>query len=152
MERADKAKALLATKEMKEAFNIKLLPMRFGQDNRKYTAYKEDNALSNCLKSIKGFGDIVGSELFRLSRHKYNNFLDLLVAKVDYVKLYPIEVWDDYVAQHVVDEQCDREIRKCINIYLEQKNNPEFLIDKKRVTLENVFSLSILYHNSLFFQ
>mgnify|MGYP003320009072 CR=1 FL=1 len=46
MERADKAKATLAKKEAKDAFNIKVLPMRFGQDNRKFTAYPEQNALS----------------------------------------------------------------------------------------------------------
>lgn len=142
MERADKAKALLATKEMKEAFNIKLLPMRFGQDNRKYTAYKEQNALSNCLKSIKGFGDIVGSEMFRLSKHKYDSFLDLLATKVDYVKFYPLEVWNDFVSNNNVDDKYDKEIRECINIYLKEKDNPEFLIDKKRVNLQNVFSLS----------
>ena len=142
MERADKAKALLATKEMKEAFNIKLLPMRFGQDNRQYTAYKEQNALSNCLKSIKGFGNIVGVELFRLARHKYNNFLDLLVAREDYVKLYPIEVWDDYTSNHIVDDNIDKAIRMCLDIYIKQKDNEEFLIDKKRLNLENVFSLS----------
>lgn len=142
MERADKAKALLATKEMKEAFNIKLLPMRFGQDNRQYTAYKEQNALSNCLKSIKGFGNIVGVELFRLAQHKYNNFLDLLVAREDYVKLYPIEVWDDYTSTHIVDDNIDKAIRMCLDIYIKQKDNEEFLIDKKRLNLENVFSLS----------
>lgn len=142
MERSDKAKALLATKEMKEAFNINLLPMRFGQDNRKYTAYKETNSLSNCLKSIKGFGDIVGSELYRLSRHKFDNFLDLLVAKVDYVNLYPIEVWDDYISEHIVSQNYDDEIRKCLNIYMQEQDNSEFLINGKKMTLENVFLLS----------
>lgn len=79
MERADKAKAALAKKEAKDAFNIKVLPMRFGQDNRKFTAYPEQNALSNCLKSIKGFGDKIGEEFYKISDRKYDSFLDLLV-------------------------------------------------------------------------
>ena len=79
MERADKAKAALAKKEAKDAFNIKVLPMRFGQDNRKFTAYPEQNALSNCLKSIKGFGDKIGEEFYKISDRKYGSFLDLLV-------------------------------------------------------------------------
>lgn len=79
MERADKAKAALAKKEAKDAFDIKVLPMRFGQDNRKFTAYPEKNALSNCLKSIKGFGDKVGEEFYKIKDNKYDSFLDLLV-------------------------------------------------------------------------
>ena len=79
MERADKAKATLAKKEAKDAFNIKVLPMRFGQDNRKFTAYPEQNALSNCLKSIKGFGDKIGEEFYKIKDRKYDSFLDLLV-------------------------------------------------------------------------
>lgn len=116
MERADKVKALNATREMKQAFDIDLLPMRFGQDNRKYTAYKDKNALSNCLKSIKGFGDIVGSELFRLARHKdeFETFVDLLVAKDDYVKLYPMEVWEDYEKEHEVDPELSTQVKDVI--------------------------------------
>ena len=79
MDRADKAKALLAKEESRKAFGITILPMRFGQDNRKFTAYPEKNALSNCLKSIKGFGTIVGDELYKISKNSYDNFLDLLV-------------------------------------------------------------------------
>ncbi len=30
----------------------------------------------------------------------------------------------------------------CLDIYIKQKDNEEFLIDKKRLNLENVFSLS----------
>ena len=81
MERADKAKALLAKKEAKKGFNIEILPMRFGQDNRKFTAYPEQNALSNCLKSIKGFGDIVGEELYKIADKKYESFVDFLIDK-----------------------------------------------------------------------
>jgi DNA polymerase III alpha subunit len=142
MEKAKKDKAFLATQEMKESFNIKLLPMRFGQDNRKYTAYPENNSISNCMKSIKGFGDIVGQELFRLSRHTYNTFLDLLIAMEYYVDLYPLEVWNDYISQNDIDENISNEIIKCINYYLKNKDNAEILINKKPVTLNNVFSLS----------
>ena len=38
----------------------------------------EKNALSNCLKSIKGFGDIVGEELYKIAHNTYDNFLDIL--------------------------------------------------------------------------
>lgn len=84
MERADKAKALLAKEEARKAFGIVVLPMRFGQDNRKFTAYPEKNALSDCLKSIKGFGNIVGEELYRLAQDReYISFLDLLIHKTE---------------------------------------------------------------------
>ena len=142
MEKSKKDKAFLAQQEMKEAFNIKLLPMRFGQDNRRYTAYPDQNAISTCVKSIKGFGDIVGEELFRLSRHKYDTFLDLLIAMEYYVDLYPLEVWNDYISNNVIDENISNEIIKWINYYIENKDNPEVLIKKKPVTLDNVFSLS----------
>lgn len=82
MDRADKAKALLAKEEARKAFGIKVMPMKFGQDNRQFTAYPEKNALSNCLKSIKGFGTIIGEETYRLAQHgPYASFLDLLIQK-----------------------------------------------------------------------
>ena len=79
MERADKAKALLAKKEMKEAFDISVLPMRFRQDNRKFVALPEQKALSNCLKSIKGFGDRIGEEFYKIKDTHYEDFIDFLV-------------------------------------------------------------------------
>jgi DNA polymerase III alpha subunit len=79
MERADKAKALLAKKEMKEAFDISVLPMRFRQDNRKFVALPEQKALSNCLKSIKGFGDRIGEEFYKIKDTRYEDFIDFLV-------------------------------------------------------------------------
>lgn len=142
MEKSKKDKAFLAQQEMKEAFNIKLLPMRFGQDNRHYTAYPEQNAISTCMKSIKGFGDIVGEELFRLARHKYDTFLDLLIAMEYYVDLYPLEVWNDYISTHDVPKEVSDEIIRLINYYIDNKDNPEVLINKKPVILNNVFSLS----------
>ena len=85
MERADKAKALLAKKEMKEAFDISVLPMRFRQDNRKFVALPEQKALSNCLKSIKGFGDRIGEEFYKIKDTHYEDFIDFLVD-VDIMK------------------------------------------------------------------
>ena len=85
MERADKAKALLAKKEMKEAFDISVLPMRFRQDNRKFVALPEQKALSNCLKSIKGFGDKIGEEFYKIKDIHYEDFIDFLVD-VDIMK------------------------------------------------------------------
>lgn len=85
MERSDKAKALLAKKEMKEAFGISVLPMRFRQDNRKFVAIPEKKALSNCLKSIKGFGDKIGEELYKLKDIHFNNFIDFL-KYIDIIK------------------------------------------------------------------
>ena len=141
MEKAKKDKAFLAQQEMKEAFNINLLPMKFGQDNRKYTAYPEQNAISTCMKSIKGFGDIVGKELYRLGQHKFDTFIDLLVAREKYVELYPVEVWTDYLKDNVVDEKISQKILKCLIFFNNNKNNPEILIDKSPLNLENVFSL-----------
>ena len=85
MERADKAKALLAKKEMKEAFGISVLPMRFRQDNRKFVAVPEKKALFNCLKSIKGFGDKVGEEFYKIKDIHFDNFVEFL-RYIDMIK------------------------------------------------------------------
>lgn len=141
MEKAKKDKAFLAQQEMKEAFNIVLLPMRFGQDNRQYTAYPEQNAISMCMKSIKGFGQIVGKEMYRLGNHKFDTFIDLLIARENYVELYPIEVWNEYTKNNIVDKEMSEKIFEYLKIFDTQKNNPDFLINNNPLTLDNVFSL-----------
>lgn len=65
--------------EAREAFNIKTLPFKFGQDNRQFTLNEKTNTISRTLKSIKGFGDSVADELYNIKENKYNNFVDMLI-------------------------------------------------------------------------
>jgi DNA polymerase III alpha subunit len=65
--------------EAKESFNIKFVPFKFGQDNRKFTLDEKTNTISRTLSSVKGFGDSVAEILYSLKDNKYNNFIDLLI-------------------------------------------------------------------------
>ena len=51
--------------EAESYFRIKFPPYRFGQDNRKITIDKENNAINNALSSIKGYSNIVGEALYQ---------------------------------------------------------------------------------------
>ncbi|WP_087554769.1 PHP domain-containing protein [Clostridioides difficile] len=64
--------------EMEKAFGIKEGQFKFGLDNRKFTADKENKCIHPALNSIKGIGRNDAEELYKLSRNKkYNNFLEL---------------------------------------------------------------------------
>lgn len=65
--------------EAKEAFNIKFLPFKFGQDNRQFTLDETTNTISRTLSSVKGFGESVANILYELRDNQYNSFVDLLI-------------------------------------------------------------------------
>ena len=68
-----------AMTEAKEGFNIKFVPFKFGQDNRKFTLDEKTNTISRTLSSVKGFGESVADILFDIKDNKYNTFVDLLI-------------------------------------------------------------------------
>jgi len=82
-EKGDKNRMVLTANEMKEAFEISLLPLRFRQDNRTYSIDKENNALTNTIKSIKGIGDGLANDLYELKDIQYSNFVSLLIDLID---------------------------------------------------------------------
>lgn len=78
--RADKTSK--AIHEMKKYKDIKLGELKFGNDNRKYTANNEENVIYSSLKGVKYINDEVKEYLWFLSNinnteTKYENFIDL---------------------------------------------------------------------------
>jgi DNA polymerase III alpha subunit len=68
-----------AMTEAKEAFNIKFVPFKFGQDNRKFTLDESTKTISRTLSSVKGFGESVANILYDMRDKKYDTFIDLLI-------------------------------------------------------------------------
>lgn len=73
----DKVQAL--KKEMKVAFDIKEGPYKWGVDNRKFIADKENKLIYPSLLSLKGFSQGCADLLYKMSQtKKYDDFVDLL--------------------------------------------------------------------------
>ncbi len=83
-ESGDKDRLGRAREEAERAFHIKFPQFKFGQDNRSIVMDKENNQITSSLKTIKGFGSVVGDNLYELSQ-KFDgkDFLDLLVFSED---------------------------------------------------------------------
>lgn len=65
-----------------EAFRykgIKLAPLKFGQDNTKFTSNKEKNEIYQSLLSVKAINENTANVLKQLSSNKYDNFYDLYI-------------------------------------------------------------------------
>lgn len=77
--KGNKDKVKLLKKEMLKYFNISEGKYKFGADNRKFTADKENKCINPSILSIKGLNFKISEELFELSQNnKYNNFIELL--------------------------------------------------------------------------
>ena len=75
----DKVQAL--KQEMRIAFGIKEGEYKFGADNRRFVADKENNCIYPSLLSIKGLSQGCANDLYELSKkQKFNNFYDLWKA------------------------------------------------------------------------
>jgi len=65
-------------REMKDGFGINEGDYRWGLDNRKFVADKENSAINPSLVSIKGLSQGFANDLYSLSQKKsYDNFYDL---------------------------------------------------------------------------
>lgn len=82
-EKGDKDKISNASAEMKEAFGITISPIKFRQDNRRFEIIKDSNQISGSLKSIKGFGDDVADQLYKIRNIKVSDFTSLLIYMID---------------------------------------------------------------------
>lgn len=78
MSRTEKDRASKTKQEAYDGYGIKIEQFRFRQDNRQFTIIPNQNAISDSLKAIKGFGDNVAEELYELRNEKYDSFIDLL--------------------------------------------------------------------------
>lgn len=73
----DKVQALKA--EMKKAFGIKEGPYKWGIDNRRFVADKENGMIYPSLLSLKGFSQGCADALYEMSQSKkYDSFLSLI--------------------------------------------------------------------------
>ena len=77
-EKGDKDKMNAAKAEAEDYFGIHFPTFKFGQDNRKITADKETNSITNSLSSIKGFGNDIGKALYECSQQEHNSFVSVL--------------------------------------------------------------------------
>jgi DNA polymerase-3 subunit alpha len=69
-EKGDKDKVVAIIDEMKRYKQIKLIPGKWGQDNRDWTVNKEDNTISQSLSSIKRVSQQATEDLYNLSKQE----------------------------------------------------------------------------------
>ena len=85
-EKGEKNKVSLLKKEMKN-FNIELKPIKFRDDNRNFTAYKEQGYITQPLNSLKSISKNAPQILYDMRDIKVNTFTDLLVYVTENTKL-----------------------------------------------------------------
>lgn len=58
---------------------IKILPIKFGKSRAKYFMDKQNNVIYKGIGSVKFLNNDVAEELYKLSKNKYETFIDLLI-------------------------------------------------------------------------
>lgn len=77
-DKGNKEKVSWIKEEMLKAFNIREGEYKFGVDNRKFLADKDNGVIYSSLLSVKGLSQGCANDLFALSQKKtYDNFYDL---------------------------------------------------------------------------
>ena len=79
-DKKNKTKVSWIKEEMKKAFNITEGVYRFGTDNRRYVADKQNHCINPALSGIKGLSQKCADELYALGQNSYGSFLDILMA------------------------------------------------------------------------
>lgn len=80
-DKGNKDKVALIKQEMLKAYDIKEGKFKFGSDNRKFKADKENKVIYSSLLGIKGLSQKCADDLYKLSqKSKYDNFYDLYKA------------------------------------------------------------------------
>lgn len=77
-DKGKKDKVALLIDQMKRYKNIRLIPGRYGQDNREWTNNKEQNTISQSLSSIKFISQQCANELYNIRQYKPDSFVQLL--------------------------------------------------------------------------
>lgn len=73
-----KDKIVLIKKEAENEFNIKIIPLKFKNDNRKFVANKKDNTINESMVSVKYLNQQLAKNLFSLRNKVYDSFPDVL--------------------------------------------------------------------------
>lgn len=80
-DKGNKDKVALIKQEMLKAYDIKEGKFKFGADNRKFKADKENKVIYSSLLGIKGLSQKCADDLYKLSqKSQYDNFYDLYKA------------------------------------------------------------------------
>ena len=79
-EKKNKDKIAQIISEMKRYKGIRLIPGKFGQDNRDWTADKENHTISQSLSSIRYISKADAKSLYELGQRQYETFTDVLRA------------------------------------------------------------------------
>ena len=77
-EKGNKEKVSQIIQEMKSYAGIRMLPGRFGQDNRDWYIDKQEATISQSLSSIKYISKTAAEDLYTMSELKFDTFTDIL--------------------------------------------------------------------------
>lgn len=94
-EKSDKDRMKAVQAEAEQYFNINFPPFKYGQDNTRIAMDKENNSITNSLKSIKGFNQSLSIDLLDCSQQPFNYFMGVLmwlkqVRRVTPTKIEPL--------------------------------------------------------------
>jgi len=78
-ESGDKNRLSNVIAEAERAYGIKFPKFQFGQDNRYIKGNPQTKEITASLKTIKGFNDKIGTDLYELGQNKYDLFVDFLI-------------------------------------------------------------------------
>jgi DNA polymerase III alpha subunit len=78
-QKGNKNKVSKFKQEMGVAFSIKLGDLKFGNDNRGFTAVSSLKSINESMLSIKFMNQQCAEDLYALSINSYNTFIDLLI-------------------------------------------------------------------------
>lgn len=77
-EKGNKDKIAEIKDEMRHAFDIRVVPCRFGQDNRTFAFDKATNTITDTLRSVKNISAKVAEELYKARNMRFPTFIDAL--------------------------------------------------------------------------
>lgn len=80
LRKGNKPKVSIIKQEMQAAFDMKILPCKFRQDNRQFTIDAATNTVTDSLASIKSVSVRAATKLYHWRDRNFPSFVDVLVA------------------------------------------------------------------------
>lgn len=158
-EKGEKDRVRAITREMEDAFGIKLGVYKFGEDNSKFSIDKEKNLIHPSLNSLKAIGKNTPNQLTQIPKD-IDNFIDLLVyitenltikknelemlIKIDYFSMYgtrkqllqTFSLFKDIYKKNNTQKTKDKKIEKMKELYREIPTNEFSLLDIIKMEIE----------------
>ncbi len=75
----DKEEANAAKAEMRDAYHIRLVPCKFGEDNRTFSIDPERNVIVDAMMSVKGLSLSTAKAMYEAGKHAFRTFTDFLI-------------------------------------------------------------------------